>query len=47
VAKRGESVYEPGLRSGAWKKMRVNYGQEFVVAGYTPWPKNFDVLVIG
>jgi len=27
--------------------MRVNHGQEFVIAGYTPSPKNFDALVIG
>ena len=47
VAKRQDSKYEPGLRSGAWQKMRVNQGQEFVIAGYTPSPKNFDALVIG
>ena len=33
VAKRPDSKYEPGLRSGAWQKMRVNQGQEFVIAG--------------
>jgi bifunctional non-homologous end joining protein LigD len=27
--------------------MRVNQGQEFVIAGYTPSLKNFDALVIG
>ena len=47
VAKRRDSKYEPGLRSGVWQKMRVNQGQEFVIAGYTPSPKNFDALVIG
>jgi DNA ligase D-like protein (predicted ligase) len=47
VAERRDSRYEPGLRSGAWQKMRVNQGQEFVVAGYTPSLKNFDALVIG
>jgi ATP-dependent DNA ligase len=47
VAKRRDSKYEPGLRSGAWMKMRVNKGQELVIAGYTPSPKNFDALVIG
>jgi bifunctional non-homologous end joining protein LigD len=47
VAKRRDSKYEPGLRSGAWQKMRVNQGQEFVIAGYTPSLKNFDALVIG
>jgi bifunctional non-homologous end joining protein LigD len=47
IAKRCNSKYEPGLRSGAWLKMRVNAGQEFVIGGYTPSPKNFDALVIG
>jgi len=47
VAKRRDSIYEPGLRSGAWQKMRVNRGQELVIAGYTPSLKNFDALVIG
>lgn len=47
VAKRRDSRYEPGLRTGAWRKMRVNQGQELVIAGYTPSQKNFDALVIG
>jgi len=47
VAKRRDSKYEPGLRSGAWQKMRVNQGQEFVIGGYTPSARNFDALVIG
>jgi len=47
VAKRSDSKYEPGMRSGSWRKMRVNRSHEFVVAGYTPSLKNFDALVIG
>jgi DNA ligase D-like protein (predicted ligase) len=47
VAKRLDSRYQPGERSGAWQKMRVNQGQELVIAGYTPSSKNFDALVIG
>jgi ATP-dependent DNA ligase len=31
VAKRRDSRYEPGERSGAWMKMRMNEGQEFVI----------------
>lgn len=42
VAKRRDSRYEPGQRTGAWRKMRVNQGQDFVIAGYTPGPRNFD-----
>ena len=47
VAKRRDSRYEPGLRSGAWMKMRVNRGQEFVIGGYTVGTKTFDALVFG
>jgi ATP-dependent DNA ligase len=36
IAKRRTSVYEAGQRSGAWLKMRVNRGQEFVIAD-TRW----------
>jgi DNA ligase D-like protein (predicted ligase) len=47
IAKRLASVYESGQRTGAWLKLRVNQGQEFVIAGYTPSPKNFDALILG
>ena len=47
IAKRRNSVYEPGLRSGAWLKMRVNVGQEFVIGGYTLGGTTFDALVFG
>ena len=47
VAKRRDSRYEPGLRSGAWQKMRVNQGQEFVIGGYTVGGATFDALVFG
>ena len=47
VAKRRDSRYEPGLRSGAWQKMRVNRGQEFVIGGYTRGTHTFDALVFG
>ena len=47
VAKRLDSRYEAGMRSGAWQKMRVNQGQEFVIGGYTPSAKNFDALIFG
>jgi hypothetical protein len=47
IAKRCDSKYEPGQRSGAWMKMRVNQDQELVIGGYTPSLKNFDALVVG
>src|SRR5215469_9259211 len=47
VAKRRDSVYEPGRRDGAWLKMRIGGGQEFVIGGYTPSPSNFDAVLVG
>src|SRR5215831_83377 len=36
IAKRKDSPYESGKRSGAWLKYRINRGQEFVIGGYVP-----------
>ena len=36
VAKRSDSVYQPGQRTGLWSKYRVDLRQEFVVGGYVP-----------
>jgi bifunctional non-homologous end joining protein LigD len=47
VAKRLDSVYESGQRSGAWRKMRIDREQEFVIGGYTPGARNFDALIFG
>jgi DNA ligase D-like protein (predicted ligase) len=47
VAKRRNSAYEPGLRTNAWMKMRVNRSQEFVIGGYTRGTKTFDALICG
>ena len=47
VAKRVNSRYESGLRTGAWQKMRINRGQEFVIGGYTVGTNTFDALVFG
>jgi bifunctional non-homologous end joining protein LigD len=47
VAKRRDFRCEPGQRSGAWQKMRVNLGQEFVIAGYAPSAKNVDAVIFG
>jgi ATP-dependent DNA ligase len=46
IAKRSDSVYEPGTRSGLWSKYRINLGQEFVIGGYTPG-NPFDALIVG
>ena len=47
VAKRLDSAYEPGQRSGAWRKMRVNRSEEFVIGGYTVGGRHFDALIFG
>jgi ATP-dependent DNA ligase len=47
VAKRIDSIYQPGQRSGLWVKHRINMGQEFVVGGYVPGTHGVDSLVIG
>ena len=46
VAKRSDSLYEVGQRSGSWSKHRINLGQEFVVGGYTPGTNGFDALIL-
>ena len=47
VAKDLKSVYEPGRRSGVWRKMRLNQGQEFVIGGYTVGASHFDAVIFG
>ncbi len=36
VAKRLDSVYEPGRRTGAWRKVKIVGRQEFVIGGWMP-----------
>ncbi len=36
VAKRRESLYRPGRRSPAWRKIKVRDHREFLVGGWTP-----------
>jgi len=47
IGKRKDSLYQPGERSGAWIKYRVNRGQELVIGGYFPGPHGFDSLILG
>ena len=46
VAKRKDSFYESGKRTGVWVKYRVNRGQEFVIGGYT-LGNPFDAVIVG
>ena len=47
IAKRLDSRYEQGKRSGSWQKMRINLGQEFVIGGFTPGSDGFDAVIVG
>jgi bifunctional non-homologous end joining protein LigD len=47
IAKRADSVYEPGRRSGLWVKRRINLSQNFVIGGYVPSLLGVDSIVVG
>jgi bifunctional non-homologous end joining protein LigD len=50
IAKRRDSIYEPGRRSGEWVKIKAINLQEFVIGGYTEpqgGRSHFGALLIG
>jgi DNA ligase D-like protein (predicted ligase) len=47
IGKRKDSFYQPGKRTGAWIKYRVNRGQELVIGGYVPGTHGLDSIVVG
>jgi hypothetical protein len=47
VAKRADSVYQQGLRTGLWSKHRVNQRSEFVIGEYVPSHRGVDSIVVG
>jgi len=47
IGKRKDSFYEPGKRTGAWIKYRVNRGQELVIGGYVPGTYGLDSIIVG
>ena len=47
VAKRKDSRYEAGKRSGSWAKYRLNRGQELVIGGYVPGAHGVDSIIVG
>jgi bifunctional non-homologous end joining protein LigD len=48
IAKRKDSLYEPGERSDAWQKLKLENQQEFVIGGYRPAGSNgIDALLVG
>jgi DNA ligase D-like protein (predicted ligase) len=50
IAKRADSPYQPGARSGDWLKLKCSHEQELVVGGFTA-PKgsrtDFGALLVG
>ncbi len=47
VAKRKDSRYEAGKRSGSWVKFRLDAGQELVIGGYVPGADGIDSIIVG
>ena len=50
IAKKPDSLYEAGRRSGAWVKVKLTRQQEMVIGGYTPPEgsrKYFGALLVG
>lgn len=48
IAKRRDSKYQPGERSGDWVKLKLEQQQEFVIGGYRPaGSTGVDALLIG
>ena len=47
IAKRANSTYESGERTGAWVKYKTNKGQELVIGGYKPGTNGFEYLLVG
>ena len=47
IAKRRDSRYDAGQRSGAWVKLKLDKQQEFVIGGYRPGNHGIDALIVG
>jgi len=47
IAKRIDSLYEAGRRSGAWVKVKFQPSQDFVIGGFRPDGQRVDSLVVG
>ena len=47
TAKRKDSLYEPGERSGAWLKLKLENQQELVIGGCRPAFNSIDALLVG
>lgn len=47
IAKRSDSIYEPGRRSLTWQKLPLKPKQEFVIGGYRPKGTTLELILVG
>lgn len=47
IAKKRDSFYEEGERSGSWVKWKAEQSETFIIGGYVPNGSTFDELIIG
>jgi bifunctional non-homologous end joining protein LigD len=48
IAKRRDSIYQPGERNGDWVKLKLERQQEFVIGGFRPeGSTGLDALLVG
>ncbi|WP_173158268.1 non-homologous end-joining DNA ligase [Phytohabitans suffuscus] len=47
VAKRVDSIYRPGVRTGDWVKVKAEFTAEFVIGGWRPGARKVGGLLVG
>ena len=47
IAKRADSVYEPGRRSLAWQKLPLKPKHDFVIGAYRPEGASLELILVG
>jgi bifunctional non-homologous end joining protein LigD len=47
VAKRLDSIYRPGVRTGDWIKVKAEFTAEFVIGGWRPGARKIGGLLVG
>jgi bifunctional non-homologous end joining protein LigD len=47
VAKRADSIYQPGEEPGTWVKKKLQRSEDFLVGGFIPGAHGVDQLVVG
>ena len=47
MAKRRDSIYQPGERPGTWVKHKIHASDDFVVGGFLPGANGFEELLVG